>query len=49
MKLNDESFDLEIGLYDPLKDKFLVTSMNAHLDFEENRNYLSGKMDYAYL
>lgn len=28
MKINGESFDLEIGLYDPENDKFLATSVN---------------------
>lgn len=45
--VNDELFDLEIGVYDINKDKFLATSMNHYLNF--GNKALDGKLEYAYL
>ena len=48
-QVNDETFDIEIGVYDPQSNKFLATSINQHLDFKDNKQLLNGKLDYSWL
>ena len=45
--VNDESFDLEIALYDLERDKFVASSMNQFFDFENKQ--IKGKVDYSSL
>jgi hypothetical protein len=47
LRINDEIFDLEIGLYDITKEKFVATGMNHHLGLELPG--VSGKLEYASL
>lgn len=47
LAVNDEGFDLEIAIYDIENDKYLATSMNHYLNFEQKT--ISGKLDYAQL
>lgn len=47
LMMNDEVFDIEIGLYDVSKERFVATSMNQHLPLEIGG--VSGKLEYASL
>jgi len=42
----DTAFDIEIGIYDPLKKKFIKSSMNRHLLLSGGR---PAKLEYAHL
>jgi len=46
---NDESFDIEIGLYDPQTDTFLASAMNHKLDVRDPKSLKGGKLNYAWM
>ena len=47
MVVNDEVFDIEVGLYDINKDSFLKSSMNQILLVEDTS--FDGKLEYTLL
>jgi hypothetical protein len=50
LEVNDNSFDLELGIYDPTNKKFIATSVNAVIDFEGHKiKGIDGKLDFSVL
>lgn len=47
MVLNDEIFDIEVGIYDLHNNKFLASSMNQILLVDERE--FNGKLEYTLL
>lgn len=47
--LNQEGFDLELGIYDRESREFLATSNNRYLDLKNKDRSFDGKLDFAVL